>query len=44
VINHHQEWEAWFLGDWLPGADRYPSFQAMMEAEYINFLEMRDIS
>lgn len=44
VINHHQEWEAWFLGDWLPGADRYPSFQAMMEAEYINFLEMRDIA
>jgi len=44
VVSHQQEWEAWFLGDWLPGADRYPSFQAMMEAEYINFLEMRDIS
>jgi SMI1 / KNR4 family (SUKH-1) len=37
------EWEAWFFGDWLPGADRYPSFQAMMEAEYANFLEMREV-
>ncbi len=36
------EWEAWFFGDWLPGADRYPSFQDMMEAEYANFLEMKE--
>jgi SMI1 / KNR4 family (SUKH-1) len=43
VINAQQEWEAWFFGDWLPGADRYPSFQAMMEAEYKNFLDMRDV-
>jgi hypothetical protein len=35
------EWEAWFFADYLPGADRYPSFQAMMEAEYSNFLELR---
>ncbi len=42
VMNDQQEWEAWFFGDWLPGADRYPSFQAMMEAEYRNFLDMRD--
>ncbi|MGD1857963.1 MAG: SMI1/KNR4 family protein [Leptolyngbyaceae cyanobacterium] len=37
------EWEAWFFGDWLPGADRYPSFRHMMEAEYANFLEMKEI-
>ena len=37
------EWEAWFFGNWLPGADRYPSFQEMMQAEYKNFLEMREI-
>lgn len=36
------EWEAWFLGDWLPGADRYRSFQEMMQAEYENFLELRE--
>lgn len=37
------EWEAWFFGDWLPGADRYPSFRDMMEAEYANFLEMKEV-
>jgi hypothetical protein len=37
------EWEAWFLGDWLPGADRYRSFQEMMQAEYENFLELREM-
>ncbi|MEA5462737.1 SMI1/KNR4 family protein [Leptothoe sp. PORK10 BA2] len=44
VQTRYGEWEAWFFGDWLPGADRYPSFRDMMEAEYINFLEMRDSS
>lgn len=44
VITTAGEWEAWFLGDWLPGADRYPSFQEMMQAEYENFLELRDPS
>lgn len=43
VVNSQQEWEAWFFGDWLPGADRYPSFQAMMEAEYKNFLDLREV-
>lgn len=42
VVTEDGEWEAWFFGDWLPGADRYPSFQAMMEAEYQNFLELRN--
>jgi hypothetical protein len=36
------EWEAWFFGDWLPGADRYRSFEALMRAEYDNFCELRD--
>ena len=27
------EWEAWFFGNELPGANRYPSFQALMMAE-----------
>lgn len=42
VVNEEGEWEAWFFADWLPGADRYRSFQEMMEAEYQNFLELRD--
>ncbi|MEM9903726.1 MAG: SMI1/KNR4 family protein [Cyanobacteria bacterium P01_D01_bin.44] len=43
VISEDGEWEAWFFGDWLPGADRYRSFQDMMQAEYQNFLELRDV-
>jgi hypothetical protein len=39
VVTLDGEWEAWFFGDWLPGADRYRSFQEMMQAEYKNFLE-----
>ncbi len=42
VVTETGEWEAWFFADWLPGADRYRSFQDMMAAEYQNFLEMRD--
>jgi len=41
VITPDGEWEAWFFGNWLPGADRYRSFWEMMQAEYINFLELR---
>jgi hypothetical protein len=42
VVTATGEWEAWFFCDLLPGADRYPSFRDMMEAEYHNFLELRD--
>lgn len=42
VVTPEGEWEAWFFGDWLPGADRYRSFQEMMQAEYENFLEIQD--
>lgn len=41
VVAEDGEWEAWFFGDWLPGADRYRSFREMMQAEYENFLELR---
>jgi hypothetical protein len=30
----NDEWEAWFLTTWLPGARRYKSFWEMMQAEY----------
>lgn len=39
VVTPQGEWEAWFLADYLGGADRYPCFQALMEAEYQNFLD-----
>ena len=42
IVTPDGEWETWFLGDWLPGADRYPSFQDMMQAEYESFLELRE--
>jgi hypothetical protein len=33
IITPQGEWEAWFLGNKLPGAIRYRSFQEMMIAE-----------
>jgi SMI1 / KNR4 family (SUKH-1) len=42
IVTPEGEWEAWFFGDWLPGADRYRSFQEMMQTEYESFLELRD--
>lgn len=44
VVTPEGEWEAWFFADYLPGADRYPSFRAMMEAEYKTFLEFQGAS
>ncbi|MBD2326317.1 SMI1/KNR4 family protein [Alkalinema sp. FACHB-956] len=41
VVTEEGEWEAWFFGDWLPGADRYRSFSDLMQAEYQNFLELQ---
>ena len=42
VMTEDGEWEAWFFGNWLPGADRYKSFQQMMQVEYQNFLELKE--
>ena len=42
IVTPDGEWEAWFFGDWLPGADRYRSFQDMMQTEYESFLELRE--
>lgn len=44
VVTENGEWEAWFFGDWLPGADRYRSFREMMQAEYKIFLELVESS
>lgn len=40
IIDENGEWEAWFFADWLPGADRYPSFRSLMESEFQNSLEL----
>lgn len=42
IVSPDGEWEAWFFGDWLPGADRHRSFQEMMQAEYESFLELQE--
>ena len=31
------EWEAWRDAHWIPGAERYPSFALLMQAEYESF-------
>jgi hypothetical protein len=33
VVNAEGEWEAFYFAHWVPGADRYPSFRALMENE-----------
>lgn len=37
VVNSDGEWEAWFFADWLPGAERYPSFWELMQGEHKKF-------
>jgi hypothetical protein len=41
VVTSEGEWESWFLASWRAGADRYRSFQEMMQAEYKNYLALR---
>ena len=43
VVTPDGEWEAWFFANWLPGANRYRSFQELMQAEYQRFLRLRDV-
>jgi SMI1 / KNR4 family (SUKH-1) len=38
VVDASGEWEAWFFGSKLPGANRYQSFQEMMQAEYLRVM------
>lgn len=37
VVGADGEWEAFYFAHWVPGADRYPSFRALMEAERENW-------
>lgn len=44
VVTEHGEWEAWFFGINLPGANRYRSFWEMMKAERQHVIEsLRDV-
>ncbi len=38
LVTFGDEWEAWLLAEWLPGANRYRSFYDLMEAEYNKFV------
>jgi hypothetical protein len=42
VVTPDGEWEAWFFASWLPGANRYPSFWDLMQAELQSLLSSRE--
>jgi hypothetical protein len=33
IVTPDGEWEALYFAHWIPGADRYPSFWELMQAE-----------
>ena len=35
------EWEAWRFAHWIPGEERFPSFELLMQAEHESFLTTR---
>ena len=39
VADGDGEWEAWFFAHWVPGAELYPSFRALLEETYDRFLD-----
>lgn len=41
VVTPEGEWEAWLFLTWLPGVERYRSFQDLMQAEHEGFLRSR---
>lgn len=40
VITAKGEWEAWFFANWLPGAERYRTFEEMMLAAHDELLDV----
>jgi hypothetical protein len=40
IVAPDGEWEAWLFASWMPGARRYPSFWALMQAEYASFRQL----
>jgi HEAT repeat protein len=41
VVAQDGEWEAWRFAHWIPGAERFPSFELLMRSEHELFLNMR---
>ncbi len=37
VVASNGEWEAWRFANWIPGAERFPSFELLMRAEHASF-------
>jgi hypothetical protein len=37
------EWEAWLFANWVPGAQRYPSFAHLMLQEYLSFTQQSPV-
>ncbi len=39
ITSENGEWEAWFFANWLPGAERYKSFQELIQDRHRRLLE-----
>jgi HEAT repeat protein len=39
VVDEDGEWEAWFFAHWVPGAETYGSFRALVEATHAAFID-----
>ena len=39
VVDEEGEWEAWFFAHWVPGAEPYRSFRALVEETYKRFVD-----
>jgi len=39
IVSERGEWEAWFLAHWLPGAQRFRSFEQMMHGLHDQFVD-----
>jgi HEAT repeat protein len=37
IVAPDGEWEAWRFANWIPGAERFPSFELLMRAEFESF-------
>jgi len=42
IVTLEGEWEALYFAHWIPGAERYPSFWELMQAEREGFLSIGD--
>ncbi|MBX9695074.1 MAG: hypothetical protein K2Z81_22000, partial [Cyanobacteria bacterium] len=42
IKNRENEWEAWHLTSWMPGAQRFQSLEAMLRHSYMQLVKNRD--